>query len=630
MADVSGSEILGNQGNANLGYGQGVGYAGNPAVTNPLQSIDDNMRLLHQEDFQNNMLQYHQKIKDRDKVYELLAQGVDLSGYNPGAGLKGPNGQNISYGFLDPDKEVLQKEADEIRDLVVANPRIQTDRAKFTELEGKLAKHEESKKTAQARAQQASQQRLDIANENDADERMLRQRHLASELALPGKVPDPYLKPLSFDSALVTPDVKAEASGKPQYYQDEKGIWHQKDNVATSIDNFDNTAKYIPGNPYFTHANNLYKRAISSENFLNPDFVNKTNDRILEINEKEGLRPGDSKYVNPIASIDENTGKVIPARNAADFVRSLHLAQKYKNDEVDTVSKDAQNAAKLFAQQKKEESATQLQDAKRKQEVPAHAAQMKAMADKYEAEARWNDRRGEKLAAESDRLKNDAIAPVKQSFDAFNNYSNKLTFQPAEEATKGMNPAQATRFKEIIGNTAGMNIGIIPSNDEAAVKILSNPKIDAGAPGAFNTTKASGKVLGIVKPKYMYMAKSDNGDPNDTKLIGVFADGSSVAVNRKDAVSRIIDYNSKFSSGEKIAKMKNASNLVVEDFNSGMGAKPAAKQSATKPGKREFINPNTVKDGDVRQNGGVTEVKIGGVWRKAIGRDSQSGSIIIE
>lgn len=593
----TGSEVVNRNPNALLAYGSGdVDYALQPGV-NPIEGMDKAFDNLYRQDFQMNMTNYAQKIKDRDEVNKMIAEGTDFTGNIPESSIKGPDGKPLRYALLDPDKQQLQTKADEIRQLVVNNPHIQQDRTQNTQLQSKLNEFKNLRNNAQARAVEAAAQRLDIVNEMDQEERAKRQQHLAGELQKGiSHVPYPYMKPLSFDENIVSPDVKAAAKGEPTYYQDAKGVWHKKETMATPLAEFNNSGKYVPGNPYFTHAQNKYRRAVGSPAFFNEDFINKANTALAAINEKEGLTPDNPNFIQPLANIGED-GKIIPNQNVPAFVRSMHVLQKYKNSLNDGVAEDYQKAAKMYADQLNAESGTQKNkaetaniNAKTKLEVPAHADQMRALAEKYRAEAALAKRKGDKLAMDNANERNDAIAPVRESYNVFDNYNKQTGFVPLAQLSASFTDKEKENLRNAVGSDAVSAI-VVPSNDQKIFNILGKPQIltDQGtATGLGESAPKEGKVIGVIKPKIAYLVKSPDGDPNKSKLVGVYPDGEVIAVDRTQAVDRIIDNKSNYTRGEKMVKMKNASHLIMDELNNGGSQSPAPATGGAL--KRKEIN----------------------------------------
>lgn len=626
MADfVSGSDILSNPGNAGLGYGAGVAYNGNPAVINPLQSVDDNMRALHNEDFQRNMEDYHQKIKDRDEVYSMLAKGLDLSGNDPNAAIRTPDGGTIRYPYLDGDKEGLQASADKIRQLTIDNPHIQTDRSKMSELQSALSKFDSDKKIGQARSWQATQQRMAIASEMDPDKRKSMQDHLDSELALPGHVPDPFMQPLSYDPAIVSKAIDVKPIGDPTYERDANGVPFKSQKVGTDAAAFRNVADYVPGTPLFNHTNAQYGSITSSKGF-NDNFVNTINDNLSKINADTGKQPGDQDYFNPIGQVNSD-GTVVPNPNKRDFAHSLHAAQKYIPSKVTReIAKDYQGATTAYADQKQTESKT-IND---QQKAPYEIQKLKAEADKAEADAAnardKNDPTAEKIA--NDKLQ--ALSPVKQVFETYADYNKQSKFVPAEDVISKLPTSMRDAVTRTVRDLNGTDLAQLPVNEEGVASILSRPlhdKIDKT------------KIIGIQKPTRAFLIRLKSGEP--IRMVGIYdsqTEGSTapevISVDKKESVNRFIDYQSKFAGGDKALDQKNASQALYDEFSKGGAAQPAAQRlsaarSAT-PAKRDFVNPASIADADVRQNGGATEVRVNGVWRKAVGRDKNSGSVIVE
>ncbi len=618
----TGSDIASNPGNAALGYG-GNGVAYNGGGGNVLAGIDDTFRQLQQQDAQWNMMRYHQKMQDRDQIHKMIAEGTDFTGNTPN-GARGPNGEQLSFGLLDPDRELLHTKANEIKEVVVKHPNIQTDREKYTDLQGKINDFQRLRFNAQARAIEAARQRHDMVAEQDEEERTKRKEHLSAELENGIEhVPFPYMKPLSYDDNLLSPEVKAEANGQPRFEQDAQGMWHQVETVATPLTGFNNSGKYVPGNPYFTNANNKYQRAVGSQTFMNKDNIEVMNKRIAEVNEKEGLAPGAPNYIQPIANIGED-GNITPNTNVPEFIRSLHFAQRYKNYDEDKLSKDAQGMQKTLAQQKKEEAITK----KELSTAALNYAKMPvqtALADKYSAEADLARRKGDKIGQDEADAKKDALAPITQAYGIYDKYLGELKFHTAKDLSVNMKGPEHKRFNEWLGEQTDAEIAIVPSRNEAILSILSKPDYGEGAKQGVGAKAPDGKFKGLIKPKYVYMVKP--GDAEDARFVGVFQNGDILSVDRSEAVDRLIDYKGKFSGGAEMVRLKNASHAVMNDYQSsiapasgGAAPSPAAASAPVGAVSIRYV-PGETKSRAAKGGGVEVLDPDSGKWRKLVGRD---------
>lgn len=183
MARNSGTDILNIQPNPELGFGQDVAI---PVVAkdqkfNEVNKVAQDLLL---QDHQNNLVLYNQKIKDRDKMLELFAEGQVQSGK-----------------ILDGDKRYYD-DAEKKKNEAYKNIKGMDDREGISAY---LKAHNELKDVVtnlQHRWSEITKQEQEKAAEPLPDDQKIRQDHIDKMIAQkPGELVTPFQKALSLDES---------------------------------------------------------------------------------------------------------------------------------------------------------------------------------------------------------------------------------------------------------------------------------------------------------------------------------------------------------------------------------------------------------------------------------------------
>lgn len=221
------NDILSYQGNPGLATGAGTNLQ--PIKQNPLEGVDSTLDKIQQTNHTKAIIDYQQKIKDRDNLAQMLAE-TGGSVFN----MKNANGQNISFSPLPADQKILTDKAHEIRKMILDHP----DNYMYNEdYLDKKAKYNQLVNHAGLRTTAYSGYNADAQKINDPDEKAnilsMRDSELAHSLE-EGHLPEPYIhKP-----TIVNPiDAK-------KYLEDPKKMQEYKTYTETRTDANGNEVNY--------------------------------------------------------------------------------------------------------------------------------------------------------------------------------------------------------------------------------------------------------------------------------------------------------------------------------------------------------------------------------------------------
>jgi len=232
MARNSGTDILNIQPNPELGFGEDVAI---PVVAkdqkfNEVNKVAQDLLL---QDHQNNLLLYQQKIKDRDKMLELFAEGQVQSGK-----------------ILDGDKKYYD-DAEKKKNEAYKNIKGMDDREGISAY---LKAHNELKDLVtnlQHRWTEITKQEQEKAQETLPDDQKTRQDHIDKMIAQkPGELVTPFQKALSLDE----PSMRQWIYGAPTPSKKTT----VKDGDITTV-----TTTTLPGTPGAATATGTGKNKIS-------------------------------------------------------------------------------------------------------------------------------------------------------------------------------------------------------------------------------------------------------------------------------------------------------------------------------------------------------------------------------
>lgn len=301
---VTGSEILANPGNPNLAAGSG--YGGDTAPVIDQTPINNTFNRILQDNATWNHMQYQQKMNDRNAMYKLLQQGLDL-GFAP----------------LPEDKKRLEDNGTALADYVKKNPGFWNDPNKYTDFIGKFSQNNNQQSVAKLRAAQAALQQQEIAKETNPDIRQKRIDYLEGQLKDPDHVPVPYQPMLTANFDYKYPE--EIAIGQPNRYKDANGVAMKDQVYQTPIEALPTPEQYIPGTQQYWQANANRDAFMNSPAMMEDKHINLLNAEIERKNKDRGITPNDPTWVPPIATKDANNQWQINP-DLATFDRSLRYS----------------------------------------------------------------------------------------------------------------------------------------------------------------------------------------------------------------------------------------------------------------------------------------------------------------
>lgn len=598
---VSGSEILNYQGNPNLGGFAGDGSPMLGSDRDHYGEINQILRDTQKQDSQRQAIQYEQAVKDRDAAALLLSQ------------------QDMALPLEKQDQQVVKDKYNKIKDVFLkynGNPKAHPKG--WQEALGAMAEFKQYRTLAQLRNTEATKQRLAIAQENDPDDRKRMQEQLKSQLDQGiQKVPDPYLKPFSYkvDDWIKDPGMKEVVlPPEERFFRDKEGKAFERSRKVSNIDGiFD---YYSPQN-LMEGPNKSLPNAISQgyadlthQPEMDDDKYLAINTALDALNKKNGWLPGTPRYQTPIAIKDPGTGKMVPITDATDFARKMALYRYGNIDQTTTeLSKAAQNAFEDAAK-------TRNINAETKQHL-ASANEQNSLAGLHSEQAKTErDSRKvviDKIAAEAEKAHIDGdinqqkflanqqkfVGTATDAQKAYSEITNAKDYKSATTYPKGI--------QDIITNGIGGDLATTQIS-----KVQMTPALRRmGSVQAIDIDKKPTRMS--VSPNAIYSLKGPDGKSIGLAVIGT---GETARYKTFDLNTGAIDY-MRTNSGWPTDASENDNEAALSAVLNKMNA--ATTSSTTTPVHSE---------NDIRKNeNGSLEVRVDGIWKKAIGKDKNGNPI---
>lgn len=557
---TSGSDLISNPGNANLGYSSGVGYATNPAVADPFSGINDTLSRIQQQDAQMRMQRHLEQRQDLDNLNKMLSEtGGSL--FN----MKDANGNNNSFVPLPEDKKILDDKTRTLHRLMLNNPEHYQTIPEFNDQYREL-----KLLTRQAGVRSAfhTSEGLEAAKEADPEEQAKRienrEKNISTPLADYAPVnpymPNPKVDPLAFFPKGVLTDKDADTTYKVSFPQSD-GTTLEKDMVGKK----DNVVDFRERARVSTQLNaqaKIYAAGLLRELGQNPqkavDLINSAD----KFNQDRGYTPDNPHYLHHVVDVLPN-GQI--KLNINDPVE---LSYALLGPSIGALSPNLKPSDANIKQRAEE---ADIEDKKGRLALANKEYELKK--DKQSQDA-------------LDKAQNglDASVAAKQVSDAFNGSLNqsKLHNLPVSEWLKGYNPA-------IAKNAKGQAMGELPHLEEALTgrgldpanhiftkvnkgdlnvqEMLGEKETPKEAYFIHDTKKKGEDMLVALMPEFKKMKKQGVGDVMEEQP------PHWVFVSKKDAIAN------KISSLSKKAKSIKVANAINEAQGGESGNEATPKES---------------------------------------------------
>jgi hypothetical protein len=367
--DTTAGQIANYTGNAGAALGSSAG--GNSGATliygetdapETRQAFDE--IALHS--FQKNKAIYDRKIKERDEIFEAVkSEKLDLGR------------------LLETDRNyILKNFRDPIYKLLMENPNINKDDKKYQEFMNLMDKFREAKAYGATRLATISGMDAEIAKETDPEKRARMQAHRDRMYGQDiYKEVTPYQQVLDFgDQTFVKPEIKESPT--------EKLVGNEiisTNHRYTPVEEFTKRiySNYIDS-PNKTLKNEMDQFAASFHALpddLKASKLTQLNDKIAQVNEDNGLKPGDKDYIKPIKG-QYYEGRFVVTATAPELVLAESLVRNYVNERT-----QGAKPTKLGAEIRKLDAETKKALAEATLEIPAKSDEYRAKAAEARAKA---------------------------------------------------------------------------------------------------------------------------------------------------------------------------------------------------------------------------------------------------
>lgn len=323
---TSGNELIGNPGNAALGYSSGVAYGTNPATTNYTEGVDNTLARIQQQDAAMRMQKHLEQRQDMDDLYKMLAE-TKGSLFN----MKDANGNNVSFTPLPEDKKILDQKADEKMRLVLNNPGHYKTMPELHRMDREIS---ELKDYANGRAYFSTKEGLAASAEQNSTERANRLKNRDEQLSSPltdYKPLNPYMEGPKFVDRFAG-DKRWDDPKNQQEYGTEI--------VSRNGVDYEVKKHGFPANEIYSPLNDESKEGITNATngmniwrglpeAHNPDYINKMNSVIKTNADAMGKPPVYEAWVNPDGTIqyNQNPREWLTAHNLYSY-GSLRTTEK--------------------------------------------------------------------------------------------------------------------------------------------------------------------------------------------------------------------------------------------------------------------------------------------------------------
>ena len=535
------NDLLAYQGNPALAAGANNGIV--PQQGDPFAGLGNTIDQVNEHHARIALLNYQQKLKDQEDLANLLAS-TGGSVFN----MKGANGQNVSYTPLPEDQKILDSKAKDLRTTILANPDNYWADPNYLD---KLNEYKSLVNHAGIRSKAYTDFNLDAQKETDPQEQadILGQRNseIKGYKLTDFHNPEPHLP--SIPPGDPSDFVSKEAMEKKNWLLSGDDV--SKETYLVPNQYITDPRTLVPGNPLYVKALKLGQKYLTS---LAPQdlqdaktAVPALNRATIEYNQGRGLTPGDPGYMEPIYSINPNTGQPqFTEGNSIKNALNIAAALTYENyGRPIEKKKSAEDIAKMQTQ--KEQQALRERE---ESETERHNRAIEAKGDRPTAEALKQER--DRQAALS------TVKDVRGIMDDATKDKNKFKNIPGTNIPVPFNVPDALQkyrseyelYKPITGEKADKYIGVEAPEVSTSVTDKNKTK---------TTVKSSDVSL---KPDAVYpMVNKKTGQ----REFIFMADGKEYKVSEKEAAANGLKHDAQYVP----AQYENKLPYIDEAFSGG-------------------------------------------------------------
>lgn len=502
---ATGAEILSYKGNAENagGYSGDGGFSGFGADSlNPLNRTLDNIA---QRNTAWNMMQYRQKVDDRDKINEAIAQN------------------KIDFEVDDIYRPNLEEQIEKIKQIRLGTPDIKSNPTEWNKLQGEIQKFQQMAASAKTNTATLKGMIQDYATNTDQRYRQTLGQHIEDQR---GKGilhnVQPYQKMQDWTPSLFGATVATGQDGKKvlqssfapkelgrKRFKDANNVWLEDIAVGSDLSDFD---RYYSQQNFGEGENRnlpdearvFYQFSTQDPDFMSEGNISFINSRLESINEANNLKPGDPRYLSPIA-VTNSDGTIAPTQNPIDFVKKVSLAQNYQLPKAKSeVDKDYMaglktnadiNQSNASAESSRSTAAKNYWEiAEGKQKLPYELDKMAAEAAKFRREKNETNLQGLEATRVITQLIEDS------------NKGKFFQLNSGKVSGPDNKPMDNSEFRRAAGVSENAEIKTIPLGTQGVQKGMRIPVIK------------DGKVDKSEKPLKAYMIR----DGQDIRFVGVY------------------------------------------------------------------------------------------------------------
>lgn len=565
------SGILNYQGNA--AQAGGYGPNGIPVGTGADSGNMVNAALnnLMAQNAQRNMVNYAQKVKDRDTIFTAISNNEI------------PVEVDTIY------RPALEKQRDMIKEMAIKDP------GYMNSYKGKIDLQEKSKKFLQdaniAKTNSATLKalKLDYANNTDPQYRRRLEEFIGNEIGKSTNNPDyligPYQKMQDWSNKLFfTPDSTSKTKQLGAKAVTENGINYKEITEGSDLSQWD--AFYNPYNFVNGEYKSLpdeaaaFKRDSEQDKYFNsPAFLESANSKLDSINKANGLTPDNARYLKPIATDNgDGTWNIEP-----DPVYRAKVVSLFNNYELPKtrreVDKDVMSARKTIADINQSNASAESSRA--------------SASEKY-----WNIKEAKellplkkaKMQSEINKADREGREDMSKAYGA----ANRIVGLVDETIKRGtFNKIKDKSITDYLGVSEEAEITEVNPNNKLGKSLFYQPVYSALDPS---------KVESKRQPQKVYMVR----DGNDVKFVGIGAGENLLnaeILDIKEAPTKLIQSDNNWSLTDNDNKAIGLSFQIMQDnFSNGtesvqetqvtaqpQSGEPAIGTTATGPGGKKLV-----------------------------------------
>lgn len=531
--DTTAGQIASYTGNAGAALGSApAGTSGATSIYGggDLSSTERAMDAIALHSFQKNKMEYERKIRERDEIKQAVFD------------------EKMDIGRLLPkDREYITKNfRDPLHKMLLENPNITKDSAKYQELLTVMDKFREAKAYGSARLAVLSGLDKEIAAELDPEKRkrMIDHRNAMEAQDIYADV-KPYQQTLDYDDGtFVNP---APIVSTDEVLVGDKLV--KKTKTYTPLKDF----VQLPLTNYIDSPNKTLKNQMdqfaNSFKELSPDLkvekVAQWNRKIAEVMEQEGVKPGDPLYIKPIKGQMLQGGYLVTS-GVEELIRAESLLRNYKN----TLS-DEEKPTKMGAEIRKLDSETKKNLAEAKFKIPAEVAELYAKAAKARAETAKTQQEAKDLrdkAAENDGQGDFYVQSVASAYDP-----SRYQGFPTMDAGGNVKLPDGKNWNVPLKDQAGTKVVHFRGEDGKYASGLSEVELNALA----LRETYDGK-LTITKPEFVMYNYNNTKDPHFVVRYAIPLEGGKVKYEvRKVSPNRFVETSIKNIVGDNTTGAEN-------------------------------------------------------------------------